>query len=394
MSNLTPHGHLVPHTTSTPGSPRTVQSVFIVVVACFCVLGLFMVPSSSTTAWPTLRHQELFVRHVLHLGFGWLIAYACSRVPLRTWRRIAPALYLVSLVALTALLIPAVSVEVNGARRWLRLGPLSVQVSEVARVATVLVTAYLAGEVATAKPWRIPDLVRLSLPTVLATGMIIVEPDFGGAALVLVTGLIILFLAGLPWRFTLVAGLAGGILAVAALVAEPYRLVRVQEFVQTWKSVDHAPYQVRQSLLSFVSGGIWGTGLGAGWQKLGFLPESHTDYVLAVIGEELGLVGVFVLIAGWGVFVLCVWGLACQQRNSFANLAILGLGTNLAIQAIIHMGVVLALLPPKGIGLPFVSYGGSNLTVSLASVGIILALSRPGSGAPETRGTEVAAEST
>lgn len=368
-------GSLTEPRDSLAGADFTARHLLVILVAALAVLGLIMVPSSATTARPSFQHQTLFLRHASFLLVGLFAAWICSRLSERTWWRLAPALYICSLVGLGLVLVPGIGTEVNGARRWLRLGPLSVQVSEFARIATILFLARIGSRVATSG-WRFTDVVRFGLVAVATVGFVLAEPDFGGAALILVAALLLAFLAGLPWAYSLGSAVIGVAGVAAAAVAAPYRVERLMQFLATWRSIDTAPYQVRQSLLSFASGGIWGTGLGAGWQKLGFLPESHTDYVFAVIGEELGLVGALTVATAWGLFLLCIWRLGIRPASRFAALATLGLGLSTAIQAFLHMAVVVALLPPKGIGLPFVSYGGSNLTASLASVGIIMALTR------------------
>ncbi len=358
------------------GEPPLAAVVLAFLVASFVVLGLLIVPGSSITAEPTLRHQEYFFRQLTFATVGMLAAAIAARLPAGFWLKLAPVAYLVAVAGLVALLIPGMTREINGARRWFVVGPVTVQWSEFARIAAVLYAARRAARAGRAGRWRWRDTMGCLVPGLVASALVIAEPDFGGGLLIAVLTMAVSFLGGIPWSHLIVLSTVGGLGAVAALLSAPYRMARIAGFLQAWTDLQNAPYQVKQSILSFVSGGLWGTGLGAGWQKLGFLPEASTDYVFAVIGEELGLVGAVLVIAGWMAFVWAGWSLAERAGNRFAELAIRGLVFAVSLQAFIHIAVVLALLPPKGIGLPFVSYGGSNLTASLLAVGIVLGLGR------------------
>jgi cell division protein FtsW len=223
------------------------------------------------------------------------------------------------------------------------------------------------------------------VPPLVVSGLVLIEPDFGTALFLMAIAVLMLFLAGVPlWH--MLAGVATAVPAVGFLViAQPYRTKRVFQFLEGWSDPDAAPYQVQQSLVALGSGGLWGTGLGQGWQKLGFLPEANTDFVFAVVGEELGLVGTLAVLALWGTLLVCGVRLARGTGSDrFAYLAALGLVCQSVFQAALNVAVVTGSLPPKGISLPFISAGGSNLVISLVSVGIVLGMTRA-----ENRGLKI-----
>jgi cell division protein FtsW len=362
------------------------RGIFVLAVLMLLGVGVLMVYSASVTSRPTDQQTTYLTRHLAALAVGGLVAIVAASLPSRFWRATAIPLFLVSTLLLVGVLIPGVGTKVNGAWRWYRWGPVSFQPSELAKITLVLVLARLlagrpeAGEGDERAGWwrRVGGFAVKPLPIALACGLIVVEPDFGTALLVGVVGAMVLFLGGVPIRGLLLVG--GLSLPVAALLAwqHPYVLDRVKGLHMVWSGDwSQAPYQMRQSLLALGSGGLFGVGLGKGWQKLSFLPEANTDFVFAVIGEELGLVGTVTLVLLW--IALFVGGTRMLRRvahDRFAALVALTLLVQLVLQAMINMAVVTALLPPKGIPLPLVSYGGSSLTMSLLAVGIILSLAK------------------
>jgi cell division protein FtsW len=216
-------------------------------------------------------------------------------------------------------------------------------------------------------------------PAGIILPLVLLEPDLGTTLFLAVGAGLLLFLAGWPVRNFLI-GVAVAVPAVVALIlVQPYQLRRITGFVAAWTDPASAPYQVRQSLITLGSGGLTGTGLGRGWQKLSFLPEANTDFVFAVVGEELGLIGTLGLLVAWsGVFAVGLRLLGAVSSRRYEFLCGTTLLCQLVGQAVVNMAVVTALLPPKGIALPLVSYGGSNLVTSLAAIGMILSFSRAG----------------
>ena len=354
-----------------------------------------MVYSASITSWPTEFERIYLSRQLGALAAGMLLAAVCASIPVRFWRLAAPYLLAGTIVLLAAVLIPGVGTRVNGARRWLRHGGFQFQPSELAKLTLVLFLCSRADRFSARSPrpneqdresskwfslsrlglW-IWDFGPLLVPVFVTAGLVMVEPDLGTAMFLVCCSAIALFVAGCPARFF--AGAAALTIPAAGLVAalRPYQMRRLTGFLAAW-SDSQVPYQLDQSLVSMGAGGLFGVGLGKGWQKLSFLPEANTDFVFSVVGEELGLVGTFGLLVLWGAFFWAGLQLVRNVRQDrFATTASFTLLTQMVLQALINMAVVTALVPPKGIPLPLVSYGGSSLVMNLASLGIILSLTR------------------
>ena len=357
------------------------RKLLVFTTAALSGLGILMVYSSSITPKPTFVDQKYLLRQLTFLFVGAVMAFTVSGSPISFWRRAARPLMVVTLLLLAAVLIPGVGTEVNGARRWIRLGPVGFQPSELAKICIVL---YLARSIE-AKDERIRRSWKGWLPEMLVAGLVsalvLLEPDFGTAVLLLCIPVVLLFVCGARCR-DLAVLLAGTLpIITACVLMHPYRLNRIRQFIQAWTDLSSAPYQIQQSLLAVGSGAWWGTGLGAGWQKLGFLPEANTDFVFAVIVEELGLIGAVMVLALWGVFLLCGIRLAMSVvHDTFAYVASFGLIVQIFIQTLINIGVVTASLPPKGISLPLISYGGSSMVTSLTCVGLVFAMTRLNEG--------------
>ena len=372
-----------------------------------------MVYSASITSWPTEFERIYVSRQLGALAAGMLLAGVCASLPVRFWRLAAPYLLAGTVVLLIAVLFPGVGTRVNGARRWLRHGGFQFQPSELAKLTLVLFLCSRAERMSGKGPnsrvqnraWKwisLSDLGNwalefgpLMVPIFVTAALVLVEPDLGTAVFLVSCSAIALFVAGCPARFF--AGAAALTIPAAGLVAalRPYQMRRLTGFLAAWSDAQ-IPYQLDQSLVSMGAGGMFGVGLGKGWQKLSFLPEANTDFVFSVVGEELGLVGTFGLLALWGAFFWAGLQLVRNVRHDrFATTASFTLLTQMVLQALINMSVVTAIVPPKGIPLPLVSYGGSSLVMNLASLGIILSLTRKGSVArtavsdPERRGLQL-----
>jgi cell division protein FtsW len=343
--------------------------LFFAALALSCV-GLVMVYSSS--AWlgrEASQNWEYFLQRQGVFFVGGLISMlALSRLDYRILRRFSPQLMLIGLGLLVLVLI--VGDDINGARRWIRMGPINIQPSEVAKIAlAIFLSATLArqGE-------RVRKFKSGFLPPMFAAGLtmllVLLEKDLGTTVLLGSMTLILLYVAGTRATYVLAAAMLAAPIAWSQIVGVEYRKARWLAFLEGEQ------YQVTQGLIAIGSGGHWGMGLGNGRQKLGFLPENHTDFVLATVGEELGLLGIVGVIA---LFALLVWrGLAAARaaQDRFGAYLAIGLSSLFGLQALVNMAVVLDLMPAKGITLPFISYGGSSLLVSMASVGLLLSISR------------------
>jgi len=273
-------------------------------------------------------------------------------------------------------LVPSLGVAVKGARRWLRLGSISIQPAEMAKLVVVM---YLAKYL-TKKADKLADFRSGLLPVLLVigvlAGLILLEPDLGTVLVIGMVTVAVLFLGGA--RITHLVGL--GLCAIPAvlmlILSSGYRRQRLMSFLAPWKDASDSGFQITQSFLAFGSGGPFGVGLGEGKQKLFFLPEAHTDFVLALVGEELGLAGTATVILLFVVFVLRGFQIAARAREPFGKYLGMGITLLIGVQALVNAAVVTGLLPTKGLTLPFVSYGGSSLVVSFVGVGMLLSISR------------------
>jgi cell division protein FtsW len=352
------------------------QGLFLSVAGAITGFGIVMVYSASITSWPSEFERVYLSRQLAALCCGVLIASLCAWAPAGFWRRAAPLLLVVTVALLLAVLLPGLGTRVNGARRWLRFGPLGFQPSELAKIALPLfLCRQLEQPGAFDSRWT--ALARLLGPAVIVAGLVAAEPDLGTAVFLITLAALVLFAARWPIKNFALAALLLLPVACSAAALRPYQVRRLTGFLATWSAAAHIPYQLDQSLVSLGAGGLLGAGLGKGWQKLSFLPEANTDFVFAVVGEELGFLGTMCLLALWGGLYLAGLSLMRGVRNDrFATLAAFTLLTQMVLQALANMAVVTALVPPKGIPLPLVSYGGSALVMSLTSLGIIASLTR------------------
>lgn len=345
-----------------------------------CVLlgfGVLMVHSASITSRPTEFEQIYLSRHVAHMVVGVLLGSLCSLVPARKWRDLAPWLFAGTLLLLALILVPGIGTRVKGSQRWLRLGAFQMQPSELAKLTLPLLLGSLVLKRQDDLRRWIAGTVPFVVPIAMLLPLVLMQPDLGTAVFLTVSSGLLLFLAGWPIRnFALGLVPAAGV----ALTLKPYQWQRITDFIATWSDIDRASYHVKQSLLSLGSGGLMGVGLGKGWQKLSFLPEANTDFVFAVVGEELGLVGSLGLLLLWTAFFIT--GLELfrhHDRRSFEYLVGMTLISQMVLQAAINVAVVTSMLPTKGISHPLLSYGGSNLVINLISIGVIVSLSKAAS---------------
>lgn len=372
-------------------SARSMDGVLLLAVVALLGLGLVMVYSASAVfaarnyeaASYFLRKQALWM--ILGVGALWFGA----RADFSIWRRAAAPLLLCCVALLGLCLVPGIGARVGGATRWLRLGPLTLQPSEIAKFALV---AYLASVLARRVApegvrqaedtgARASGLFAPTLITALLVALVLVEPDLGTSVLLAATAFVLYFVAGARTSY-----LALGVLLLAPIgyqkliVGTPWRLKRMLAFLDPWAFRKDVGYQISESLISVGSGGLHGMGLGQGKQKLFFLPEAHTDFILAIIGEELGFIGI-VFVAS--CFALLLWRgirIALRARDLFGAYLAFGITCGFLFGATAHMGVVLGLLPTKGTTLPFISSGGSALCMSMLMVGVLLNIS---AGRPE-----------
>ena len=356
---------------------NTEQKLFASLVGVLLGVGVLMVHSASITSWPSEFERIYLSRHVTFLAIGVGVAALCAYLPARIWYNFAPHFFGVTLLLLAAVLVPGVGTQVNGAQRWLRIGPFSMQPAELAKISLPLLTCrILMTHRSRLKHW-FWGTAPVFVPVACVVPLVLRQPDLGTTVFLIVTWATALFFGGWPIRNFVAIGALGAPAMGYFLSLRPYQLKRITGFIAAWTDFQNAPYQVKQSLVTLGAGGITGVGVGKGLQKLSFLPEANTDFVFAVIGEELGLIGTLGLLLLWGgLYITGLRLLRRFSRQSFVYIAGLTLLTQLVVQAALNVAVVTALVPPKGIPLPLLSYGGSSLVTSLAALGIILSLSR------------------
>ena len=347
---------------------------------CLIAGGAIMVysASSGTSLLGDSGDSSFYLkRYVASALAGMIVLAVTSRCSLATVRRLTPAVLALSLAGLVLVHLPGFGIEVNGARRWLGAGPIQVQPSEIAKLALVL---YAASMIA-ADPSRTRSLygVRpLLLVGATMAALVVVEPDLGTAMVIALTLGALLVVGGVSPRHLGV--LAGGLVLIAlvAAVAEPYRRERLMSFMDPWGDTGGAGFQSVQAMIAIGSGGPFGVGLGESVQKLFYLPEAHTDMILAVIGEELGFVGIFGVLCLYGMIAYAGLRAARTAKDMYAKLIAAGITSVILIQATINFFSVLGLLPLTGVPLPFISYGNSNLIVLLAAMGLLINVAQNG----------------
>jgi cell division protein FtsW len=296
-------------------------------------------------------------------------------VPYRILKKFAYPILILSVLFLIAVLIPGIGHRAGGSMRWLKIQSFSFQPSEFAKLGLVIFLAYFL----TKKDERIRSFSFGFLPTVLLSGLVIAlvarEPDFGAALFLSTMVFLLMFVSGARVIYIVGAFIIAVPVVYYFLMNVGYRYKRLMSFIRPWEDPTGTSFQIIQSFLSFGSGGLFGLGLGEGRQKLFFLPAPHTDFIFSVIGEELGLVGAMVVVLLFFIFTVRGIHIGLSLEDKFASYLALGITLMISLQAVINMGVVLGLLPTKGLTLPLVSYGGTSLVTNLVGVGILLRLS-------------------
>ncbi|HEY6642312.1 putative lipid II flippase FtsW [Povalibacter sp.] len=360
------------------------DQVLILSVAGIVLLGLVMVTSASISIADRQLQEPLHYleRQVVGVVLGLIAGAFMMFIPTSVWERLGVPLLLFAFLLLVVVLIPGLGHEVNGSRRWLRAGFMNFQASELTRV---LLLTYLASYVARRQQELKEELRGFLKPLGLlmaAAALLLLEPDFGAATVLVATGLGVLFLAGVKLRhFVALVALAATGMAVIA-VTSAYRLKRLTAFLDPFADPFNSGFQLTQSLIAVGRGELFGVGLGSSVQKLFYLPEAHTDFVFAILAEELGLVGVIVTL---GLFMILVWRafrisrLAADAELPFQAYCAAGFGIWLGLQTFINVGVNLGLLPTKGLTLPLMSFGGSSVLVTLGWLGLLLRINHEAS---------------
>jgi len=351
--------------------------VLLTAVAVLFSAGLVMVASASMPVAERLQLGTFHfaLRQIIYLALGLGLGLLVLRVKLGWWEQCSRLCILLAILLLAAVLVPGVGSEVNGSTRWINLGVFRLQVSEPAKLlALIYMAGYLVRHGEEVRETGAGFIKPLGL-LMLAAFLLLLEPDFGATVVLVTTALVMMFMAGVRlWKFAALIAAAVAAFAVLA-VSSPYRMQRLTAFLNPWADPFDSGFQLTQSLIAIGRGEWFGVGLGASIQKLFYLPEAHTDFVFAVLAEELGLLGVLVLLGLYAFIVFRAYSIAAVAEsggNLFAAYLAYGIGTWLGLQALINIGVNTGLLPTKGLTLPLVSYGGSSTLVTCVAIAMLL----------------------
>jgi len=351
---------------------------WLFVTGLLLVLGGLLLVGSSTSYMALREWQDpstLFLRRAIHTAIAILVFGVALKLP---YKRLAEEKWLRILfwVCLGLLVLVFFMPAQNGAHRWIILGPVRFQPSELSKLFVVLYVAFKLSR----RKRSINDLSETVRPCVLIVGLLAVlvlaAPDLGSTAVLVAVPVVMIFTAGLHWKYLFRAGALGAVGIAVALIVAPYRLARVREFVEWVFGISPPPYQLEQSLIAVGSGGLVGRGPGGSIQKAFFLPASHTDFIYSILGEELGMLGALALLVAF--LLLFVRGIRTTMRTEepFGSFLALGLTCLIVGQGLLHMAVCLGMLPTTGLTLPLISYGGSSLVISMAALGLLINVSQ------------------
>jgi cell division protein FtsW len=359
-------------------SLRRTLATLVASVAILTLAGLVMVLSaSSVSAFAAYGSSFLFFkRQLLYAAIGSVAALSASRVRHQFWQRAWAPLLALTVASLLLVLHPGSGIVAGGAARWISLGPISLQPSELAKFSVVVaLSAILSRSLK-----HIDDAIRWLIPVVLIVGvvsaLILLQPDLGTMMVIGLTAFLMLFVAGVRLRLLATWAALSGLAASALILGERYRRARFFSFLHPWSDPRNTGYQIVQSLIALGSGHLVGVGLGASRQKWMYVPNAHTDFIFSIMGEELGLIGELAVLALFGAVIYSGIRIAVRSPDAFGRLLAAGITTWLALQALINLGAVTGLLPITGVPLPFVSFGGSSLIVSLGAIGVLFSIGR------------------
>ena len=343
-------------------------------------IGLVMVYSSSVdiaAASKLSNYQSYYylLRQSIFIFLGFSVGYICFLIPIYFWQRMAPFFFVIGLILLVLVLIPGIGREVNGSQRWISLGFTNFQPSEAVKLFTIM----YASDYVLRKSKQMRTIMKGFLPmlaVIVLTGfLLLLEPDFGALAVITLIAMGILFLGGLTYKIFFSLIIFAPVSIYFLITSSPYRMERIVGFLDPWSDPFGKGYQLTHSLIAFGRGEFFGVGLGGSVEKLQYLPEAHTDFILAVLGEEFGFLGVTIVICLFAYLVLRMFGIAkesIQNKKHFSALMAQGVGLGFALQGIINMGVNVGLFPTKGLTLPLLSYGGSGILMNMIAIAIVL----------------------
>ncbi len=356
---------------------RDIDTTLLLLTVSLTCIGVVMVYSSSAIMAEERFHDGFYFlkRQLIYTLVGFGLMLFTTYFNYKNWRKLAVISLLGSIVLLGLLFVPGLGVRVGGAMRWLHLPGVTIQPAEIVKLTLVL---YLAHSL-TRKKEKVRSLLKGYLPYMivlgLLLGMLLKQPDLGSAMIIAGVAIGMLVVAGVRWRYLLPTILMTLPVIYFLVMQVDYRRRRIMAFLDPWGDPFNTGFQIIQSMVAFGKGGVLGQGLGIGEQKLFYLPEAHTDFIFSVIGEELGLIGTLVVAALFLMLILCGIRIALHCQDPFGRNLAFGLSLLLGLEAFVNLAVCMGLLPTKGLALPFISYGGTSLVVSLICVGILLNIS-------------------
>jgi len=357
---------------------RRTRVYIILILSTLLGIGVVMVYSSSSIyAWNNMKDSAYFLkRHIAYLFFGFILMLVTMAIDQDKLKKIAKPLFLISLFFLVLSLVPGLSREVSGAKRWIKIGAFGFQPSEMIKITFIM---YLADFLSRRKDiinniyyGILPSLIALAMPILL----ILLQPDLGTAVSLVCIVSIMWFCAGMNLNYFILAGLAALPALYVLVFSVPYRRARILAFLNPWADPKGSGFQIIQSQIALGSGGLLGQGLGQGKQKLFYLPAAHTDFIFSVITEEMGIVGA---VAVTMLFILLIWQMIKVVRScsdEFLRFLSIGIVSLISIQTVVNIGVSIGMFPTKGLPLPFISYGGSSLVFDMMAMGLLLNVSR------------------
>ena len=354
---------------------KKIDKLLLISVIILSLFGLLMIYSSSNI-WATYKFNDPYKylkSQGIFLIIGYFLMCFISKIPFNIYKKYSNKILLVCIILLILVLIPGIGTIRNGSRSWFGIGPLGIQPSEFAKLGLIIFTSkYLSNN-------KIKDIKTSVLPilmvVILIFGLIMLQPDFGTGIIIVVSIISLLFVSGVNMNFFIKMGLLGLIGIVVLVIIAPYRMARITSFLNPWSDPLGSGFQIIQSLYAIGPGGLLGMGLGNSIQKHFYLPEPQTDFIFSIISEELGFAGVIIVVSLFITIIYRGLKISIKQEDKFAKYLSYGITFSIAFQTILNLMVVVGLIPVTGVTLPFLSYGGSSLLISMIEIGILLNIS-------------------
>ena len=355
---------------------KKIDKILLISVIILSLFGLLMIYSSSSI-WATYKYNDPYKylkSQAIFLILGYFIIFITSKVDYHLYKKYSNHILIISIILLILVLIPGIGTIRNGSRSWFGIGSFGIQPSEFAKLGLIIFTSkYLTRN-------KIKDIKSSVLPILLIVllifGLIMLQPDFGTGVIIVITIVALLFVSGVNMSFFIKIGLLGLIGVVILVIIAPYRLERITSFLNPWKDPLGSGFQIIQSMYAIGPGGLLGMGLGNSIQKPFYLPEPQTDFICSIMSEELGFAGILIVTTLFITIIYRSITISIKQEDNFAKYLSFGITFSLAFQTLLNLMVVVGLIPVTGVTLPFLSYGGSSLLISLVSIGIVLNISK------------------